>query len=121
MPSTGSVTQGAEQVAIPDVVSVPLKVTVTGALRNPRRLPAGVATALVVGLVESFLIVTDWLTEPEPLEAVHMYVTPLVFDLITRASQPSRRVVGVLRPTARLGRSCWCTNRWPRACLVGRA
>jgi hypothetical protein len=64
---------------MPDVESVPVNVTVTAALRQPFALAAGVAAALTVGTVESFLIVTDAEAVPPALVAVQVYVTPLVF------------------------------------------
>ena len=57
---------------MPEIESVPLKLTVTAVLRHPAELADGVAVARAVGALASRLIVTDWLDVPPALVAVQV-------------------------------------------------
>jgi hypothetical protein len=70
-PSALTVT-AAEQFAIPEVTSEPLKLTVTGTLFHPLALGVGVAAAVAIGGAVSRFTVTVCEVVPPALEALHV-------------------------------------------------
>lgn len=76
------------QVAIPEVASLQVKLTVTSLLRQPLALASGLTLPVMMGRVVSRWIVTNFEAVPPLLVAEQVKVTPVVSVVTAVDSQP---------------------------------
>jgi hypothetical protein len=85
---------GAEQLEIPDIESIPVKVTVTEELFQPYASGSGERVPLTMGGVVSRLMVTLWVVVPPALVAEQVKVCPVVSVVTDAGPQPVWLVIG---------------------------
>ena len=90
---------GGEQLAMPEVESIPVKVTVTEELFHPYVSGIGASVPPTTGGVVSRLIVTDCDAEPPAPVAEHVNVCPVVSVLTVAGPQPLVDVTGATLST----------------------